>query len=155
MTNDHIDATRGESAYGARKEVTADSVRADCTTGDEKETKRRIKCDRGLVKGRQRSDSAVGTRWRRMRQGGREAAHRHTQTQLSVPINLLHFVPFHPVPPSPCRRILRLSTVWNVEIESKLATLSKMEDATQSAVSVGLRKYAVITLIKRKKGEMV
>lgn len=29
------------------------------------------------------------------------------------------------------RRILRLSTVWNAEIESKLTTLSEMEDATK------------------------
>lgn len=51
---------RRESAYGARKEVTADSVRAEYTTGDEKETKSWIKCDRGLVNGRKGSGGTVG-----------------------------------------------------------------------------------------------
>lgn len=55
MTDGHIDAMRRKRLRRARKEVTADSVRADCTTGGEKETKSRIKCDRGPVKGRKGS----------------------------------------------------------------------------------------------------
>lgn len=63
---------RGESAYGARKEVTADSVRADCTTGDEKETKSWIKCDRGLVNERkgERKVAREGCRRDAVTEGG-------------------------------------------------------------------------------------
>ena len=58
---------RGESAYGACKEVTVDLVRADCTVGDEKETKSQIKCDRGLKgrKGRMVVPKGCGERGRK------------------------------------------------------------------------------------------
>lgn len=99
---------------------------------------------RTLVKGRKggggaERDTTKKIERERERNRKREA-HRHTQTQLSVAINLLHFVPFYLNPsltlslPFSFSAYLRAADpppVHSLEIESKLATLSEMKDATK------------------------